>query len=123
MDNNNRAFKLLNLLYNRQGEYIKSKEILEILNLKTARNIHHMIAKLSALGYTVESKSGYDGGYRIIDNSVLTNEDIEILNTVFSNYISSMKNTYSDSKYDSKYKEILKVKDKISELNKRVRIK
>lgn len=122
MDNNNRAFKLLKILYNQQGEYIKSKDILKKLNC-TTRNIPNMIAKLTALGYEVKSKGGYHGGYRIIDNDLLTNEDIEILNTVFSNYISSMKKTYNNSYADLKYKEIEKVLKKVLDLNKKVRIK
>lgn len=113
-NNNNRAFKLLNLLYSQQGEYIKSKKILEILNLKTARNIHHMISKLTALGYTIESKAGYDGGYRIIDNDLLSENEINHIAALLEK--EDQAKTYPD-------KRNMAILNKILKLNKKVKIK
>lgn len=113
-NNNNRAFKLLNLLYSRESEYIKSKEILKILNLKTARNIHHMIAKLTALGYVIESKAGYDGGYRIVDNNILSECEINHIATLLEK--DDKTKTYPD-------KRNMIILNKVLKLNKKVRIK
>lgn len=113
MDNNNRAFKLLNLLYNQQGEYIKSKDILKELNC-TTRNIPNMIAKLTALGYVVKSKGGYHGGYRIIDNDLLSENEINHIKSLLEK--EDQTKTYPD-------KRNMIILNKILKLNKKVKIK
>lgn len=114
MDNNNRTFKFLNLLYSRKGEYIKSSDILEELNCKSTRNIPHMIAKLNALGYEVESRSGYYGGYRIVDNDLLSENEINHITALLEK--EDQTKTYPD-------KRNMTILNKILKLNKKVKIK
>jgi predicted transcriptional regulator len=111
MDNNNRTFKLLNLLYSKQGEYIKSKEILEKLNLKSHRNIHHMIAKLKALGYNVQSMAGYNGGYRIVDNDILFENEINHIKALLER--DDLLNTFPNNQNTIIFKKILNLNKKV----------
>lgn len=81
---NNRALKFLKLLYANQGRYIKANYIEEKLQTKR-RNIAYLIRKLKDLGYEVESRAGYHGGYRIIDNDLMTVNDLIELDKILKN--------------------------------------
>lgn len=112
----NRAFKFLAILYENQDKYIKSHEITEKLNLKSARNIPHMIKKLNALGFTIESKGGYNGGYKLIDYEKLSFAEFDMIKEIFDFYfnhnsISSEETNLINTAYQ-----------KIKKLNKRVNI-
>ena len=108
-NSNNRALRLLRLLASKPDEYIKSNEIEKYLNMKK-RNIPYLIDKLKILGYNIDSQAGYYGGYKLIDDFLLTKNELTIILESLDTYakISQKKKNY--------------LFNKISDLNKKVKI-
>lgn len=71
-----RVLKMIKFL--RKNGRTKSKDLIKELNLKNTRSITKYKAFCEALGYTIQSTFGYNGGYELIEPTLTENELIKI---------------------------------------------
>lgn len=84
----NKLVKFIHYLRKNRGRKVKTKELMDELNVKNIKSIMNYKNQSIELGYVIKSYGGYTGGYRL-EEEYLTEDDIEIIKYKLSERLSN----------------------------------